>query len=157
MSGRLGRKVGALLGALGLCLTTGAVVMQESNVVQVAAAPISPTDASKVPHYFGPYPNWANSPQTLANAVVTITPQSGDPGTGATATATVLPRNGAVVGSIGAITVTSPGSGYLAPPAVTIEAPGVTPTTVATAHGEPLAGCHHEHRGRRGRLRLRHP
>ncbi len=37
-----------------------------------AAAPISATDESKVPHYFGPYPNWANSPQVLSNAVVTL-------------------------------------------------------------------------------------
>ena len=36
--------------------------------------PNSPTDESKVPHYFGPYPNWANSPQVLADAVVTIAP-----------------------------------------------------------------------------------
>ena len=25
-----------------------------------------------MPHYFGPYPNWANSPQVLADAVVKI-------------------------------------------------------------------------------------
>ena len=57
----------------------------------VAAAPLSPTDGSKVPHYFGPYPNWANSPQVLANALVTIT---GGGGTGAEATATVDPKTG---------------------------------------------------------------
>jgi len=28
-----------------------------------AAGPASPTDETKVPHYFGPYPNWANSPR----------------------------------------------------------------------------------------------
>ncbi len=38
----------------------------------VAAAPISPTDPTKIPHYFGPYPNWANSPQVLADAIVKI-------------------------------------------------------------------------------------
>ncbi|MDJ0339068.1 Ig-like domain-containing protein [Cryobacterium sp. PH31-O1] len=37
-----------------------------------AAVPMSATDTAKVPHYFGPYPNWANSPQTLADAMVTI-------------------------------------------------------------------------------------
>ncbi|MDJ0378318.1 Ig-like domain-containing protein [Cryobacterium sp. PH31-L1] len=37
-----------------------------------AAVPASATDETKVPHYFGPYPNWANSPQTLADAMVTI-------------------------------------------------------------------------------------
>lgn len=39
---------------------------------QANAMPASPVDETKVPHYFGPYPNWANSPQVLANAVVTI-------------------------------------------------------------------------------------
>jgi hypothetical protein len=37
-----------------------------------AAVPLSVTDETKVPHYFGPYPNWANSPQTLADAMVKI-------------------------------------------------------------------------------------
>jgi hypothetical protein len=40
--------------------------------VAEAAVPSSATDMSKVPHYFGPYPNWANSPQTLADAMVKI-------------------------------------------------------------------------------------
>jgi FtsP/CotA-like multicopper oxidase with cupredoxin domain len=65
--------------------------------------PASPVDETKVPHYFGPYPNWANSPLTAPDATVTIT---GD-GTGATAVATVG-ANGAVTG----ITITNPGSGY---------------------------------------------
>ena len=37
-----------------------------------AGTPASATDSAVVPHYFGPYPNWANTPQTLANAVVTM-------------------------------------------------------------------------------------
>lgn len=32
----------------------------------------SPTDESKVPQYFGLYPNWVNGPQTLADAIVTL-------------------------------------------------------------------------------------
>jgi hypothetical protein len=40
--------------------------------VAAAAVPTSATDVTKVPHYFGPYPNWANSPQTLADAMVKI-------------------------------------------------------------------------------------
>ena len=91
-----------------------------------AAAPISPTDSSKVPHYFGPYPNWANSPQTLADAVVTLT---GGGGAGAEATASVDPKTGA----ISAMTVTKPGSGYTSPPTVDITSPGVTPTATAAA------------------------
>ncbi len=76
-----------------------------ANSTIAAALPASPVDETKVPHYFGPYPNWANSPFTLPDATVTI---SGD-GTGATAEATVG-ANGTVTG----ITITNPGSGYTA-------------------------------------------
>ncbi len=38
----------------------------------VVALPSSPTDSSKVPHYFGPFSNWANSPQAQADATITI-------------------------------------------------------------------------------------
>ena len=70
-----------------------------------AAAATNPTDLTKVPHYFGPYPNWANSPLTLADALVTIT----DGGTGAGAEAVA---NVGVDGSITSITVTNPGHDY---------------------------------------------
>src|SRR5688572_18662616 len=40
------------------------------------------------PHYFGPYPNWANSPLTLPDANVAITVASGCTDGGATADAT---------------------------------------------------------------------
>ncbi len=92
----------------------------------IAAAPTDPTDKTKIPHYFGPYPNWANSPQVLSNAIVAIT---GGGGTGAEATATVAPNTGAITG----ITVTSPGSGYTSAPAVGITSPGVTITSPAAA------------------------
>jgi len=71
----------------------------------MAAMPAGPTDQTKVPHYFGPFPNWANSPFTLPDVAVTITGN----GTGATATATVG-ANGAVTG----FNITNPGSGYSA-------------------------------------------
>ncbi len=77
--------------------TSGSILAQPLN------APASPVDESKVPHYFGPYPNWANSPFTLPDATVTI---NGD-GAGAKAVASVG-ANGAVTG----ITITDPGSGY---------------------------------------------
>ena len=51
--------------------------------VEVTAMPMDPTDETKVPHYFGPNPNWANSPFTLPDAQVVITGN----GTGATAEA----------------------------------------------------------------------
>ena len=72
---------------------------------QGMAAPGSPTDGTKVPHYFGPNPNWALSPLTLPDATVNITGN----GTGAAATATVG-ANGVITG----ITITNPGSGYSA-------------------------------------------
>src|SRR5450631_3853222 len=81
--------------------------------------PASPTDKSKVPHYFGPYPNFVNSPQVLSDAVVTIT---GGGGEGAVGRATVDPKTGAVT----AITVTKPGEGYTSLPTVKITSPGVT-------------------------------
>lgn len=74
-----------------------------ATLQRTLAAPAGPTDETKVPHYFGPYPNWANSPLTLPNAQVMITGN----GTGATAEATV-----GAGGAITAITVTNPGSGY---------------------------------------------
>ena len=52
---------------------------------QGEAAP--PVDIPGVPHYFGPWPNWALSPLTTANAPVTFT--GGGSGTGAAATATI--------------------------------------------------------------------
>ena len=60
--------------------TLAVVVAQTVATAIVAAAPaqamgavtFSATDETKVPHYFGPYPNWANSPQALADAIVTL-------------------------------------------------------------------------------------
>jgi FtsP/CotA-like multicopper oxidase with cupredoxin domain len=85
------------------------------------AMPGSPTDETKVPHYFGPYPNWANSPFTLPDVTVTI---QGD-GTGAQAVASVG-ANGAVTG----ITIVDPGSGYTA---ATVEIAGAGSGAAATA------------------------
>ncbi len=77
----------------------------QAGVVAANAAPASPTDASSVPHYFGPWANWANSPLTLSKAAVVI----GGAGQGATGTAEVDP----VTGGIKSIAVTSPGHDYV--------------------------------------------
>src|SRR5689334_19316288 len=78
---------------------------QEAGVTKnTSAMPSSPVDETKVPHYFGPWPNWANSPFTLPNATVTI---EGN-GTGAEAVAVVDPETQ----GIASIQVTSPGTGY---------------------------------------------
>ena len=81
--------------------STGSAYAQASQ--KNSAMPMGPTDETKVPHYFGPYPNWANSPLTLPDVQVVITGN----GTGATAEATVG-ANGVITG----ITITDPGSGY---------------------------------------------
>src|SRR5665647_135902 len=56
-----------------------AMILSQSATAALVATPayaagpsFSATDSSKVPHYFGPYPNWANSPQTLSDAIVTL-------------------------------------------------------------------------------------
>lgn len=95
-----------------------------SQVQNAAALPSSPTDQTKVPHYFGPYPNWANSPFTTADATVTIDPPVS--GTQATATASVG-ANGVITG----ITITNPGIGYTTPPNVLITGAGSGATASA--------------------------
>src|SRR5664279_5007025 len=123
-------------------VATMAMIASQSVMAGLIAAPanaapgagFSATDSSKVPHYFGPYPNWANSPQTLSDALITLT--AAGPGTGAAAVATVDPKTG----GISSIAVTQPGSGYITPPTVTITSPGVTPTATAAAHASISPG-----------------
>jgi FtsP/CotA-like multicopper oxidase with cupredoxin domain len=104
----------------------------------VNAANAAATDPSKIPHYFGPYSNWANSPQVLANAAVSIVRAQGDTtGAGAEAAATVDPKTGAITG----IAVTAAGSGYTAPPSVVIASPGVTPSVLASATATLSSGA----------------
>jgi len=93
------------IGKIVVLLVVFTTLLLQSGI-NATAQPASPTDESKVPHYFGPYPNWANSPLTVPDAQVVITGK----GTGATAVATVGAN-----GSITAITVTNPGSGYSNP------------------------------------------
>ncbi|MGC3998335.1 MAG: hypothetical protein QM767_13015 [Anaeromyxobacter sp.] len=81
----------------------GGTSKAERKAALTAAAQALTDTERHVPHYFGPFPNWANSPYTLPDAQVVIT---GD-GTGATATATV-----GAGGAVTAITVTDPGNGY---------------------------------------------
>jgi FtsP/CotA-like multicopper oxidase with cupredoxin domain len=88
------------------------------------AMPDGPTDETKVPHYFGPYPNWANSPYRLPDVAVTL---SGGGGSGATAAAEVDPQSGALTG----ITVLTPGSGFTSAPSVSISGAGVDAAATA--------------------------
>lgn len=123
------RRALAVVGAV-VALVAGAGIQGGGGLAQ-AAPPTSTTDEAAVPHYFGPWPNWANSPLTLSKASVQITDPSGS-GSGAAATADVDPKTGGISG----ITVTSPGHDYGSDTTVTIiggsaEATG-TPTINAT-------------------------
>ncbi len=123
----------------------GAQIMSGVSLVKTAIAPneahaATTTTDPKTPDYFGTSPNYANSP--LPPNVV-ITPAAGDTtGTGAEAIATVQ----TVVGSGGQITrgvitsikVTNSGSGYTAPPQITID-PTIS-TVIDPATGKPIAG-----------------
>ena len=88
-----------------------------------AAVAATPADPTKVPHYFGPWPNWANSPLTLNKASVKF----GGAGTGASAVAQVDPATG----GIKSVDITAPGQGYDAATTVTIS--GGTTAAAATA------------------------
>lgn len=91
------------------------------------------TNIDGVPHYFGPYPNYANSPMPKGSIVDIVVDAGGSgytlppvvsildvygTGSGASATANLV---GGVVDSI---TVNFPGSGYSAPKVVIENAPG---------------------------------
>lgn len=104
-------------------------------------------DPGGTPHYFGPYPNYANSPLPTG-AIASVTVESGGSGytapvvelydlygvgSGATATATV---SGGIVTSV---TITSGGSGYNAPK-VSITDPTGTGAVATAAIGGDLSG-----------------
>jgi FtsP/CotA-like multicopper oxidase with cupredoxin domain len=97
----------------------------------VASLPASPVDETKVPHYFGPNPNWAQSPFTVPDAIVEISAPTEAGGVQAEAVATIG-LNGAVTG----ITVTNPGTGYSsATVSITGSGAGATADAVVTLTG----------------------
>lgn len=69
-----------------------------------------------VPHYYGPYANYANSPLRLSDAVIEF---DGGGGSGAAAIATVDPTTGAIK----RFDLTDGGSGYTSAPTVNILSP----------------------------------
>lgn len=94
---------GGLVGGLGSALSAASPA-SALTVPKAIGLPANAVDESKVPHYFGPAPNWALSPLTTSTATVDIV---GD-GTGATATATVDP----LTGGIQSVAVTAAGANY---------------------------------------------
>jgi FtsP/CotA-like multicopper oxidase with cupredoxin domain len=101
------------------------VVAMAATAVSTGSAAAAAADPTKIPHYFGPNPNWANSPFRLPDVKVALT---GGGGSGATASATVDPVSGAVTD----ITVDATGSGYTSPPTVSITGAGKDATATAT-------------------------
>src|SRR3972149_3403886 len=118
---------------------------RRTNALLARAAIPAVLDPGGIPHYFGPYANYANSPLPTGSItdvqvtsggsgytapVVAIT-DAYNVGTGATATATV------VGGTITGIIITNPGVGYAAP-IVTVTDPDASATgATATA---PIGG-----------------
>ncbi|MEV7237671.1 multicopper oxidase domain-containing protein [Streptomyces sp. NPDC051020] len=72
--GKRRRRTVALIGAEAMVAILMGLPPSPVEQAQAAAisGPSSPTDETKVPHYFGPWANWANSPLTLSKARVTI-------------------------------------------------------------------------------------
>ena len=110
-------------------------------------------DPGGIPHYFGPYPNWVNSPMPMGN-ISAITVDSGGSGysnpvitiadvyftgSGATATATLGTVNG-VSGVITGITVTNGGINYTAPVVIINGATGADAAATATLGGPYTSG-----------------
>ena len=89
----------------GTVLVAGMALLMALALTPVQSVIAAPIGGTNVPHYFGPYPNWANSPLTSSDATVTI--NANGPGAGAEAVATVDSK-GVVTG----ITITKPGAGY---------------------------------------------
>ena len=94
MSGSSPRKwLSAIVASAATVLALGMQAGVVPATVAAASPPTGATDASKVPHYFGPWPNWANSPLTLPTATVSI---AGGAGAGAAAVAQVDPADGGI-------------------------------------------------------------
>ena len=123
-------------------ILTGFVILGGQETVQ--AAPLT----APVPHYFGPWPNYANSPLPTGT-ITNVTVDSGGAfytapsvvindlyglGSGATASATV------VGGVITSILVTNGGSGYSAPKVVITDATGSGAAATAIISGQVTGG-----------------
>ena len=109
-------------------------------------------DPGGVPHYFGPYPNYANSPLPAGGVgpMTVVAPGTGytsptvvitdlyGVGTGAVAQAVVNPGTS----GIESVTVTSPGTGYYAPLVLITDPTGTGADVTATLVGPFTGGLH---------------
>ena len=110
---------------------------------------VNAPDGSIIPHYFGPYPNYANSPLP-SGAVTTIVVEDGGVGY-LSPTVTIYDKYGlgdgtatasaiVVGGVITDITVTNGGSGYVAPKVEITDASGTGAIASATIGGTLTGG-----------------
>ena len=131
--------------------TREAFLMQASqgNQIPGRVSNAAPTmDPGGVPHYFGPFPNYANSPMPMGS-ISRITVDNGGTGytapgvaiedvyftgSGATATAAV------VGGVITSITITNPGTDYTAPVVIISDPTGIDAAATATLGGPFTSG-----------------
>ena len=109
-------------------------------------------DPGGVPHFFGPYPNYANSPLPAGGVgpMTVVAPGTGytsptvvitdlyGVGTGAVAQAVVNPGTS----GIESVTVTSPGTGYYAPLVLITDPTGTGADVTATLVGPFTGGLH---------------
>ena len=115
-----------------IILTVLAMVLAlASTALGTGAAVAAPPDPAKVPHYFGPWPNWANSPFTTSKASVTF--GNAGSGTGAVAVAQVDP---VAPNGIKSVDITDPGHDYANGTTVTISG-GSTPATGTRSRSAP--------------------
>jgi FtsP/CotA-like multicopper oxidase with cupredoxin domain len=142
-NGRTKKKIDATTRLLPVLLAIGLMLFLVLPNIMVAAQAAAPAmNPGGLPHYFGPWANWANSPMPKG-AIASITLVSGGigyiapvvtlsdvyyTGTGASATAIVDPATGTITG----ITLVNGGSGFTAP-IVTITDPGNPLGTGASA------------------------
>ncbi len=103
-------------------------------------------DPGGIPHYFGPYPNYANSPMPWGR-ITSITLENGGSGYSATPTVTIADVYGTgfgatatasvTGGTITALTLTYPGMGYTAPYVIITDPTGVDAFATARIGGSP--------------------
>ena len=125
---------------------------QEPALTGAIGGPIIPPalDPGGVPHYFGPYANWANSPMPKGAIfsiavtdggsgyiapVVTVTDAYNNTGVVSASATAVLGTGGVIT----RITVNTGGSGYTEP-VVTITGTNTTPASATASIGGPLTG-----------------
>ena len=117
-----------------LALLAGSIgALQTIHAAKATAVPV--LSPGTTPHYFGPFANYANSPQRMSDAVINF---SGGGGSGAGAVATVDPATGAIK----SFNVTQGGTGYTSAPTVGITSP-VAGGTGAAATATVARGVTH--------------